>query len=186
MSSKFESNKGSCLYYLFGLFFILIMTLAGIINDSNDSSYSTSPSQYKAQKPLIQDTQLKNTNNSDLQLNEIDRKKLEELLSGITLTEKDLESYNKTRSQNINIRTNSVSPNDAYDEGYEEGYEQGRSDGASGVSHGYGYDDSNSYYDYYEKRYRQGYEEGYDEGYYLGQSEYEEEHEEEEREEEYW
>jgi lipoprotein len=70
---------------------------------------------------------------------------------------------------------NSVTPNDAYQEGYDNGYEQGKEDGRRGLSHGSRYDDACDYYDYFETRYEEGYEEGYDDGYSEGSNKFEEE-----------
>ena len=72
----------------------------------------------------------------------------------------------------------SLSTDDAYNDGYGCGYEQGCDDGANGHSYGYGYDDHNDYdyddyynYNYNEYSYQlsasycQGYADGYDDGY---------------------
>lgn len=80
--------------------------------------------------------------------------------------------YNPILVEPPKIRTGSVSPDGAYDEGYDEGYEHGLDDGKRGRSHGYSYDESNDYYNHYETMYEEGYEEGYNEGYDEGKSYY--------------
>lgn len=59
----------------------------------------------------------------------------------------------------------SLSTDDAYNEGYGCGYEQGCDDAASGNSYGNGYDDYNGYSYQLNASYCQGYADGYDDGY---------------------
>lgn len=60
----------------------------------------------------------------------------------------------------------SLSTDDAYNDGYGCGYEQGCDDGANGHSYGYDdYDDYNEYSYQLSASYCQGYADGYDDGY---------------------
>jgi flagellar biosynthesis/type III secretory pathway protein FliH len=143
------------------LFIGVLFMLVACDSNNKKVNNQTSPYNHNNSVPNVPQR------NADYYQKQLEQQKLKRLL--------EQQKYSNPQKR----KTDSFTPDDAYDEGYDMGYEQGYEDGKKGCNE-CNYDESSSYYNYYETKYIEGYASGYEEGYSDGYRRYEDEDNEDE------